>query len=182
MTDEDRQGTGAEPDAAAERATAAADVSRPDRSRSTARGAELRSELAITDARRAEEETAKAHEAVELATEQEEKLAAKEQKAQLRAKAAEDEAERARKQAEEAARHRRHAAQGSPSVSGASVASPGLGSDTDPGAAASASRGATTAPPGAAAPASGSDRPEVLVGAAFAGAFVLARVLKRIFD
>jgi len=156
----------------------------PDRTRSTARGAELRSELAITDARRAEEETAKAHEAVEQATKQEEQLSGKEQKARARAKAAEEEAERSRKQAEAVAQR---APQAAPGVSGANVASPGLGSNTDPSAAAAASRGSTTARPaavaaGGAAPATGSDRPEVLVGAAFAGAFVLARVLKRLVD
>ena len=50
-----------------------------DRERSEARGAELRSELAATDARRAEEETAKAHDAVEEAQQREEKLSRKEQ-------------------------------------------------------------------------------------------------------
>ena len=129
----------------------------PERTRSTARGAELRSELAITDARRAEEETAKAHEAVEEATAQERKRAAKEQEAKQRAKAAEEQAERARTQARE----------------------------TAPGTAPAASRGTTAGAVAATPPAASSsamDRPEVRSGAAFAGAFLLARILKRLVD
>jgi multidrug resistance efflux pump len=156
----------------------------PERTRSTARGAELRSELAITDARRAEEETAKAHEAVEEATAQEQKLSAKERQAQERAEAAEAEAEQARRQAQESARRRQEAGQGASGVSGANVASPGVGSGTDPSAVAAASRDSTAARPAGAAPdsASGAERPEVLAGAAFAGAFLLARILKRLVD
>ena len=56
-----------------------------------------------------------------------------------------------------------------------------MGSGTDPNAAAAAARGATAQGP-ASAGAAGADRPEVLIGAAFAGAFVLARVLKRLVD
>jgi hypothetical protein len=120
--------------------------------RSEARGAELRSELAATDARRAEEETAKAHDATEAAEQEEEKLSRKERKAQEEAEAAQAEAERARAEADEAEHAR---PKGPPrSVSAA----------------------------GAASAASGSDRPEVLVGAAFAGAFIFARVLKRLVD
>jgi hypothetical protein len=67
-------------------------------------------------------------------------------------------------------------------VSGARVASPGLGSDTDPKAAAAAARGSTAALPGLDKLPPAAQRTEVLVGVAFAGSFFLARVLKRIFD
>jgi hypothetical protein len=67
-------------------------------------------------------------------------------------------------------------------VSGASVASPGVGSHTDPQAAAAAAPGATAAPPLADRLPDAAQRPEVMIAAAFGGAFVLARVLKRIFD
>jgi hypothetical protein len=90
-----------------------------ERERSEARGAELRSELAATDARRAEEETAEAEQAIRDATERKERLSRKEHKAH--------------EQAEQAA-------------------------------------------------AAGADKPEVLIGAAFAGAFIFARVLKRLVD
>ena len=60
------------------------------------------------------------------------------------------------------------------------MTSPGLGSETDPAVAASAA--SYRAPKPAAAEAGPLDRPEVVAGIAFAGAFVLARVLKRIFD
>ena len=128
-----------------------------ERDRADARTAELKSELAATDARRAEEERAKAHEQVEQAQQQEEKLSRKEQRAREKAKAAEEEAERARRVAEESARAREQAERREPQVTVASSAS------------------AASSPPM-------SDRPEVMVGAAFAGAFVVARVLKRLFD
>jgi hypothetical protein len=71
-------------------------------------------------------------------------------------------------------------------VSGANVASPGLGTATDPKAAAQAAGPAPSRSAAAAAPApheqSLAERPEVLAGAAFAGAFVVARILKSIFD
>jgi predicted lipid-binding transport protein (Tim44 family) len=68
-------------------------------------------------------------------------------------------------------------------VSGADVVSPGIGTATDPKAAAQAA-GPGPARPAAAAhhPQAVTERPEVLVGAAFAGAFVVARILKSIFD
>ncbi|HET8953366.1 MAG TPA: hypothetical protein VFN44_22780, partial [Solirubrobacteraceae bacterium] len=83
-------------------------------------------------------------------------------------------------------RKRREAAQRAPagpppSVSGAGVASPGIGSGTDPGAAAAAARGSSASSSGGAA-GGASDRPEILIGAAFAGAFIVARVLKRLVD
>jgi hypothetical protein len=60
------------------------------------------------------------------------------------------------------------------------VTSPGLGSDTDPAVAAAAA--SYRAPDATADDAGPLDRPEVVAGLAFAGAFVVARVLKRIFD
>src|SRR4051794_36606 len=175
----------------ADDATRAAEAARAEqaaeRERSEARGAELRSELAATDARRAEEQTAKAHKAVEEATRREEKLTRKEQEAHAKAEAAERDADRERAEADEAESRRRQTtgqASGRPqsSVSGSSVAGPGIGSGTDPNAAASAAGGGASRPAAFAAGGgvAGSDRPEVLIGAAFAGAFVVARVLKRL--
>jgi hypothetical protein len=122
-----------------------------ERERSEARGAELRSELAATDARRAEEETAEAEKAVEEATKRKEKLSRKEREARERAEQAERIAQRERAEAE-----------------AAEAAQP-----------AGTSRPAAFA---AGAVESGSDRPEILVGAAFAGAFIFARILKRLVD
>jgi len=153
-----------------------------ERTAAEARGAELRAELAETDARRAEEETAKAHDHVTDAEKQEEKISRKERKAKERAEQAEAEATRAREQAAAAAKLEQESAapRKAPELSGAHVTSPGLGSETDPAAAASAA--SYRAPEPAAAEAGPLDRPEVVAGIAFAGAFVLARVLKRIFD
>jgi septal ring factor EnvC (AmiA/AmiB activator) len=144
-----------------------------------ARQAELRSELAQTDARRAEEQAGKAHEEVEEAEQREEKLSRKERKLKKRAERAEQEAALARKRAEEA-----EPPQDEGALSGAHVTQPGLGSDTDPAAAAAA---ASPPPPThdherLAAAQGALERPEVRVGLAFAGAFLAARVLKRIFD
>ena len=135
-----------------------------DDTRSTAesevRGAELRENLALTDARRAEEEVAKAHEAAEKAKEAEEKAARKEQEARERAERVHAEADRARAAADEA---------------GTSAA--GAGSTTEPG-----TQAAGPAFPGADRLPEAAQRTEVLVGAAFVGSFLMARVLKRIFD
>lgn len=156
--------------------------------RSEARGAELRSELAATDARRAVEETAEAEQAGEEAEAAKEKLSRKEQKARERAEAAEAEADRERAEADDAERKRRETADRAPAgppntVSGSSVAAPGLGSGTDPNAAAAAQRSSTAGSFAAGgAGSAGADRPEVLVGAAFAGAFLFARILKRLVD
>ena len=85
--------------------------------------------------------------------EAEEKLSKKERKAREKAEQAAAEAEQARKAAEEAER---------------------LRAQTAP---------ATTPVPEEVPPAeSAMDRPEVMIGIAFAGAFIAARVLKRIFD
>jgi hypothetical protein len=68
-------------------------------------------------------------------------------------------------------------------MSGARVTSPGVGSTSDPDAAAAAGDGTASLPfPGADKLPEAAQRTEVLVGAAFAGSFVLARILKRIFD
>jgi hypothetical protein len=128
---------------------------------SEARGAELRENLALTDARRAEEEVAKAHEAAEKAKQAEEKAAQKEQEAREKAERVHAEADRARAAASDART----------TVSGAT---------TEPDAQAAAGGG--PAFPGADRLPAAAQRTEVLVGAAFAGSFVLARVLKRIFD
>jgi hypothetical protein len=143
---------------------------------SEARGAELRENLALTDARRAEEEVAKAHAEVEAAQKKEEKLSRKEQRLREKAERAHAEAERERAEAIEAA----HAQHGG-TVSGAGVASPGVGATSDPNAQAAArGPGSTTSASGDSPPAT--QRPEVLIGGAFVGSFVLARILKRIFD
>jgi hypothetical protein len=143
-----------------------------------ARQAELRAELAETDARRAEEETAKAHEAVESAEKEEEKRSQEEQELKERAERAEQEAALARKRAEEAEPPQHEGA-----LSGAHVTQPGIGSDTDPAAAAAAAAAAPTDYQDRLAAAQGAlERPEVRVGLAFGGAFLVARILKRIFD
>jgi hypothetical protein len=143
-----------------------------------ARQAELRSELAQTDARRAEEEAGKAHEDVEEAQKEEEKLSRKERKLKERAERAEQEAALARKRAEEAEPPKDEGA-----LSAAHVTQPGLGSETDPAAAAAAASPPPTHDNERLAAAQGAlERPEVRVGLAFAGAFLAARVLKRIFD
>jgi hypothetical protein len=132
------------------------DHTEAERERSEARGAELRSELAATDARRAEEETAKAEQEAKEAQERVEKLSRKEQQAREQAEQAQRIAQREREEAELAERREREAA------------APGTGPS------------ATAAY--AASPESGADRPEILVGAAFACAFIFARILKRLVD
>jgi membrane protein involved in colicin uptake len=153
-----------------------------------ARGAELKAELRETQVRRAEEETAQAHDEVEAAERNEEKLSRKERKAREKAAAAEAEAERARREADDAARVKIQT--GTPAVepstvSGAHVMSPGLGSETDPAVAASAAAGGGAyRQPVPAAPGEEStfERPEVVAGVVFAGAFLLARIFKRLVD
>jgi hypothetical protein len=113
----------------------------PDKSAAEARGAELRENIALTDARRTEEERAKAEQAAEKATAEAEKLAEKEAREREKAERLHAEAEAARE---------------------AAPASPAAG-------------------PRVASTVSG-QRTEVLVGAAFVGSFLVARILKRIFD
>jgi hypothetical protein len=128
-------------------------VDASEQARAEARAAELRSELAATDARRAEEETARAHDAVVEAEKAEQKKEAAEREAEQRAQQASQEAYDVRRQAEYAAGTRNEAAQ--------------------PGS-------VRALPPGS--PPALTERPEVMAGAAFAGAFLVARILKRIFD
>lgn len=169
--------------AEAEAAAAAREAhAQAERAAAEARGAELRAEVAETDVRRAEEETAKAHDEVVDAEKHEEKLSRKERKAKERAEKAEAEAARAREQAAAAAKLEAEspAPRRAPELSGASVTSPGVGSDTDPAVAASAA--SYRAPEAKASEEGPLDRPEVVAGLVFAGAFLAARVLKRIFD
>ena len=144
-----------------------------------ARGAEHAENLAMTDARRAEEEVAKAHDEVEAAEKKEEELSRKERKAREKAERVHAEADRQRAAADKVATE----TQDRPTVSGARVASPGAGSAGDPAAHAAAADGTASPPfPGADKLPESAQRTEVLVGAAFVGSFLVARVLKRIFD
>lgn len=177
--------TAAEAEAAAAAREAEAQA---ERTRAEARDAALRAELRETDARRAEEATAKAHAATADAEKHEEKLSRKERKAREAAERAEAEARKAREQAGAAERLKMQTsppAQERPAtVSGANVMSPGIGIETDPAAAASAA-GAYRPPvqaPRAEGEESPLDRPEVLAGAVFVGAFLAARIFKRLVD
>jgi hypothetical protein len=127
----------------------------PDKVASEARGAELRENVALTDARRTEEERAKAEQTAEQATQEAEKLSHKERKEREKAERLHEVAEQEREQA--------------PTVA------PPAPEQTGPAAAVSGMPGVDKLPPAA-------QRPEVLVGAAFAGSFLIARILKRIFD
>jgi hypothetical protein len=75
---------------------------------------------------------------------------------------------------------RTQAAAGDATVSGAAVSSPGGGSDPKAAAAAGAGSQARPAPPGARV--EGPEKPELYVAAAFVGAFLFARILKRIAE
>jgi translation initiation factor IF-2 len=123
---------------------------------SEARGAELRENIALTDARRTEEERAEAEKEAERAHEEAEKLSRKEQRQREKAERLHAEADRARERA----------------AAAAPVASP---SDASAEPTAAALPGMDRLPPAA-------QRTEVLVGAAFAGSFLVARILKRLFD
>jgi hypothetical protein len=155
-----------------------------------ARAAEIRRDVEAAEARRSEEEVATAEQHVTEATKEQEKLSRrarrkreKAEKAALAAQAAREQADRAQAEAEAEAERRRGEAVSS--VSGAAVASPGIGAETPPHAAAATnapgSRPAAVAAGGATAQPL-TERPEVLIGAAFAGSFILARVLKRLVD
>lgn len=146
------------------------------RAESEARGAELREELATTDLRRAEEAEAKAEAEIEDARKKESKKERKRREAEERRAAAAAEAAAAREKAEAAGTAARSKAE-KPSVSGASVTSPGLGGATDPKAAASAN--APRLPGAAPDPV---EKPEIYVGAAFVGGFLFAKILKRIAE
>ena len=138
-----------------------------------ARAAEVRENVALTDARRAEEEVARAQEEQEEAAKREEKLSRKERRLREKAERVHAEADRMRERADQVAAEQRAAG---PTISGATVASPGVGTTTEPDAQAAA------AFPGAERLPEAAQRPEVLIGATFAGAFVAARILKRLFD
>ena len=172
-------------DAAAAQQTAASDeaAAQADRADAEARAAEIREEVRITDERRAEEELAKAQEAEEAAEREIAKREQKRREAEERRQAAAADAERAREHAGEAEEQAR-AAQPSGTVSGASVTSPGVGIETDPKAAATASAGARATPQsrttGKPEQVEGPDKPEIQVAAAFGGAFLVARILKAI--
>jgi hypothetical protein len=155
----------------ADEATRAAAAERAERARGEARATEIRENVAMTDARRAEEEVARAHAEGERAAEREEDLSRKERRLREKAERVHAEADRMRAQADEATR-------AAAAVSGGSVVSPGVGTRTEPDAAAAAYGGF----PGADRLPTAAQRPEVLAGAAFGGAFILARILKRIFD
>ncbi|HEX5781355.1 MAG TPA: hypothetical protein VFX80_05520 [Solirubrobacteraceae bacterium] len=141
-------------------------MSSDDRTRSMARGDELRENLADTDARRAEEEAAKAQEATDAAAAEQEK----------REKEAEQERDRARRvhEASDEARARADDA--------VAASSDRPQPEARTGAYAAGGDGSTASIPGLDKLPPAAQRPEVLVGAAFAGSFILARVLKRIFD
>jgi hypothetical protein len=160
-------------DTAAE-AEAGAQAARTD---AEVRAAEIREEVAITDQRRAEEEEAKAEEAITAAQEAEAEKEEKRHEAERRRKAAAEESQRAREQAASSAAER-----GSTplSVSGASVGSPGFGSDPRAAAAASHTSRVRTSAGTVKDPDAGPEKPEIEVAAAFAGAFLLARILKKI--
>jgi hypothetical protein len=128
----------------------------PDKTAAEARGAELRENVALTDARRTEEERAKAEKAAEDATKEAEKLSRKEQREREKAERLHEAAEREREQV----------------TTTTAAAEP---THTSPAAAVHGLPGVDKLPPAA-------QRPEVLVGAAFAGSFLVARILKRIFD
>ncbi len=127
----------------------------PDKAASEARGAELHENVALTDARRTEEERAKAEQTAEQATQEAEKLSRKERKELEKAERLHAEAEAQREQAP--------------------VPEPEAPQHTPPAEAVAGIPGADKLPAAA-------QRPEVLVGAAFAGSFLVARILKRIFD
>jgi len=127
----------------------------PDKAASEARGAELRENIALTDARRTEGEQAEAEERAEQATQEAEKLSRKARKEREKAERLHAEAEAQREQAP--------------------VPEPEAPHHTPPAEAVAGIPGADKLPAAA-------QRPEVLVGAAFAGSFLVARILKRIFD
>jgi hypothetical protein len=119
-----------------------------------AEAARLRAEVAATDERRAEEELARQREEMEKAAKREQELVEKERELERKAAAAAEEAERLR---------------------GQTAPRPPAPTPTDPATAVAGLPFVDRLPPAA-------QRPELVVGAAFAGAFVAARILKAIFD
>jgi len=151
-------------------AGAAESGAQADRTGAEARAAEIREEIAITDQRRAEEDEAKAEAARKAAEKTEAEKEAAVVAAEERRKAAVAEADRAREQAGNAAGAAPTPRQG---VSGAA---PGLAGEPA-GALASGSAGTDDVRARAEELA---NRPEVQIGAAFAGSFVLAQILKKL--
>jgi hypothetical protein len=150
-----------------------------------ARAAEIRRDVEAAEARRSEEEVATAEQHVTEATKEQEKLSRRARRKREKAEKAAQAAQAAREQADQAAAEaERRQAEAVSSVSGASVTSPGIGASTPPHAAAAAnapgSRPALGA--GEAWETPLTERPEVLIGAAFVGSFIFARVLKRLVD
>jgi hypothetical protein len=167
-----------------------------------ARAQEIEADVAEADARHVEEERAEAEEAATEAQDKVEKLSRKERKAREKAEQEAREADEARQRAEEQ-QAEANRVEGSGSVdpdrepepvgvSGDTLMSPGVGDRPDEWAAAA---GTTDGPEqgspggtwGSSAPAAAGaasmiedQRPEVLLGAAFAGAFLFAKLLKRI--
>jgi hypothetical protein len=169
-------------DEATRAAGAAQAAERAERAEGEARATEIRENVALTDARRAEEEVARAHAEAESAAGREEDLSRKERRLREKAERVHAEADRMRAHADQAATAQAAAQERAPhTVSGGNVVSPGIGTHTEPDAAAAAT-GATGGFPGADRLPTAAQRPEVLAGAAFGGAFILARILKRIFD
>jgi hypothetical protein len=143
-----------------------------------ARVEEVQRDVAETDVRRIEEEREEAEAEVE-------KLSRKERKARAKAEKEAQEALDARAKAQEAERQAHAAQRAAPDqpteTSTASIISPGVGSTTAPRAQAAASQAQTEPRAGYDAHGDGqtaSERPEVLIGAAFAGAFLLARLIR----
>jgi hypothetical protein len=149
-----------------------------------ARAAEIRRDVEAAEARRSEEEVATAEQHVTEATKEQEKLSRRARRKREKAEKAAQAAQAAREQADQAAAEaERRAAESVSSVSGAAVSSPGIGASTPPHVAAAAN--APGFQPVGAGPSSETpltERPEVLIGAAFAGSFIFARVLKRLVD
>jgi colicin import membrane protein len=149
-----------------------------------ARAAEIRRDVEAAEARRSEEEVATAEQHVTEATKEQEKLSRRARRKREKAEKAAQAAQAAREQADQAAAEaERRAAETVSSVSGAAVSSPGIGASTPPHAAAAANAPGFQ-PVGAGPPSETplTERPEVLIGAAFAGSFIFARVLKRLVD
>jgi ATPase subunit of ABC transporter with duplicated ATPase domains len=172
-----------------------------DRAEGEARAEEIEADVAAADARRAEEERGEADEAVTEAQQKAEKLSRKERKARekaereareaeaARAKAEAADADRAR-QVEEAAEKKRKAdddkaaAAAGPEpagVGGDTLTSPGVGDQPEGWAAAAGTRSDAGEPTATSATSAiEGQRPEVLIGAAFAGSFLFAKLLKRL--
>jgi hypothetical protein len=152
----------------AEQATREADAAREE-AESLSRKERKAREKAEQERRRAEEERGKADEAV------------RREEGEALARAAETDARDA-----VGAVGTHQAAPGvaavSAGLSGATLTGAGVGAESAPHAQAAAAAGSTAQPepPARPAPTSPDDRPELLVGAAFAGAFLFAKLLKRV--